>query len=191
MKQLSMLEARESVSRARAHRRPEVLTDLRERLASHLWLRLAGEYWSRCEGDRRALSDAMRTFEDWSGLMTSQRERTLHGSLPDEVVVWRGCHLGLNEDGLSYSLDADGAGHYPMRGRYRQDEAEVVMVRAVVERDQCVVKLDCGVLEVLVRQALSRETVSHQWRPAADQYDIMNPVRPRRCLLGTCLHIPT
>lgn len=188
---MPMAEARSAVSRARAHVRPVILAELYEQLAPHLWLRLAGEFWTRCEGDRTALSALMQTFEDWSGLMTSPREAVVHARFPSELVVWRGCYRGLNEDGLSYSVDADGARQYPLRGVYRVDGGEAVMVRALVLKAQCAVKMDCGRMEVLVRQAVSRRTYPHHASLPHDQYDVLTPERPLRCRAEMCLHQPS
>lgn len=186
-----MPEARSAVNAARAHLRPGLLAGLYEALPGHLWLRLVGEFWTRCEGERAALSALMRTHEDWSGLMTSPREVVVHARLPDQLVLWRGCYAALNEDGLSHSVDADGARQYPLRGPYRVDGREPVLIRTVAVKTQCAVKLECGRMEILVREAVSARRYPHHVSLPRDQYDVLSPDRPLRCSPEVCLHLPS
>lgn len=185
----TIAEARAAAERARSHQRPQLLTGLYGKLAGHLWLRLVGEFWTRCDGDREALTRLMRTYSDWAELIASPRERILLRTLPEQMILWRGCYRGLNEDGLSYSVDSEGARQYPLRGRYRRDDAEAVVVRALVDRSQCVVKVDCGVMEVLVREVVSKTVYPLGAQLPKDQYDILDPVKPPRCWPGLCLRV--
>ncbi len=148
-----------------------------------------GEFWTRCDGDRYALSVLMRNFTKWDALMIAPRERVLWFSLPEQLVVWRGCFRGLNEDGLSYSVDVEGASQYPLLGRFRRKDAEAILIRAVVDRSQCVVKVDSGVMEVLVRAVTSKTTSPLRADMPTDRYDIMEPAKPRRCRPGLCLRV--
>ena len=88
--------ARAALEHTRSHDRPKLLTELHGKLASHLWIRLVGEFWTRCDGDRQALSMLMRAFEEWDELMNAPRERVLWSGLPEQLVLWRGCYRGLN-----------------------------------------------------------------------------------------------
>lgn len=186
---LTVGNARAALEHARSHERPQLLAELHGNLASHLWIRLVGEFWTRCDGDRHALSVLMRTFEDWKSLLTSPLERVLWAALPNHVILWRGCFRGLNEDGLSYSVDSTGARQYPLRGRYRRSDAEPVVIRAVVDRSQCAVKVDCGVMEVLVRQAVETRTYRLLATYPVDQFDAFKPDQPSQCWPGKCLRV--
>lgn len=185
----TMGSARAALEHARSHDRPKALAEFHGMLAPHLWIRLVGEFWTRCDGDRHALSVLIRAFEGWDHLMNAPRERVLWSGLPEQLVLWRGCYRGLNEDGLSYSVDVEGARQYPLLGRFRRNDAEAVLIRAVVERSQCAVKVDSGVMEVLVRKVSSKRTYPLSAEMPVDRYDIMAPAKPRRCWPGVCLRV--
>lgn len=186
---LTMGKAREALEHAWPHDRPGVLAELHGKLAPHRWIRLVGEFWTRCDGDRQALSKLMRGFEDWGPLMTAPRERVLWSGLPEQLVLWRGCYKGLNEDGLSYSVDVEGARLYPLLGRFKRSDAEAVLLRAVIDRSQCAVKVDSGVMELLVRSVTSKKAYPLRARATVDRYDTLKPAEPRHCWPGVCLRV--
>lgn len=183
-----MADARELLTRTRAYFRPAVLVELHNVLPLHQWLRLVGEFWCRIEGERTGLSELLRATPAWRGLMTAPVESALWSHLPATFTAWRGCYRGLNEAGLSYSLCEATASRFPFMGPFRDDHVEPVLIEATVERDACAVKVDSGVMEVLVARAV-RQTVSRlRWRPPAPLFDLTRPTVPVECGAGLCLH---
>lgn len=146
-----MAEARAAVLEAPPHARPSVLSELYTEMAPHWWIKLVGDFWSRCEGDRLMLAALMRSVPDWGPLM-GRLERATWAHLPNTFIAWRGCYQDMNEGGLSYSTQLVQARVYPFIGRYREDEELPILITAKIRKAACAVKVDMGVMEVLAAQ---------------------------------------
>lgn len=68
-------------------------------------------------------------------MMTDDEANRLDG-LPDTVTIWRGCQYGVNEDGLSYTLDANRAHWFATR--YARDDDQPVVIEATVPRNRII-----------------------------------------------------
>ena len=93
------------------HERPyriQAFLDVMESMEDADYWKLLSSIWTDTE-------NSWQNFEMWNALLRSQRperhnlmdeEELNHlASLPDEVVVYRGCIEGVNENGLSWTLD--------------------------------------------------------------------------------------
>lgn len=186
----ALADARDLLSLTRAHSRPAVLVELHAMLPAHLWLRMVGEFWSRIEGDRTRLIELMRTEPAWQELMTRPPESAVWSNLPETFTAWRGCYRGLNETGVSFTLREADARRFPFMGRFRDDRAEPVLIEATVEREACAVKVDSGVMEVLVARTVSQQVRQLRWESPVELFDVMSPTVPVECRPGVCLHMP-
>lgn len=111
----------------------------------------ANRLWSAADGLRFHFRNAhMRTVAQ----VMTPAERKFLASLPEEFPVYRGCHH-RNALGLAWSLDRNIASWFP-RARQFQQEAPAILVEAVVRRDQCFVKLERNMLEVVAWQPTAR-----------------------------------
>lgn len=93
------------------HERPyriQAFLDVMESMEDADYWKLLSSIWTDTE-------NSWQNFEMWNALLRSPRperhnlmdeEELNHlASLPDEVVVYRGCVEGVNENGLSWTLD--------------------------------------------------------------------------------------
>ncbi len=174
-----MGDARALLSGTRGHLRAPVLVELYGMLPAHRWLRLVGEFWSRIEGERGPLAKLMQQEPGWRGLMTSRLERLAWAHLPDTFTAWRGCYHGLNETGVSFTLREADARRFPFMGRFRDDRAEPVLIEATVERASSAVKVDAGVMEVLVAHTVSQRVSQLRWEAPLELFDVMNLTAPQ------------
>lgn len=161
-----MADAREALTQAGAYARPALLVSLHDNMTPQLWLRLVGEFWSVSDGDRSRLSALLLSFDDWHPMMDADEARAW-AALPCRFVAWRGCHEGVNEAGLSYSLERDTARQFPFMARYRNALAQPLLIRALVDRANCILKQERGEVEVLAArvQLLSWNRLPDPWRP--------------------------
>jgi hypothetical protein len=187
----TIADARDLLSRARAHLRPAVLVELHSVLPAHLWLRVVGEFWCRIEGDRGRLTELMRMDRGWRGLMTAPAESVMWSHLPATFTAWRGCYRGLNETGVAYSLREADARKFPFMGRFREDREEPVLIEATIERDACAVKVDSGVAEVLAARTVQQKVNPLRWQPPVELFNMMSPTVPVKCGPALCLHMPS
>lgn len=79
--------------------------------------------------------------------------------MPDEFVVWRGCH-DFNVDGLSWTTSRDTAAKFPFLNRYRQSEKHALLIEAMCKRSGAVLKLDRGEDEVITYEVEVLSTVA-------------------------------
>jgi hypothetical protein len=93
------------------------------------WWRLLGEQWSGCDNIaelknplRAAMLEARRRELDQ---MMDHEARRAFDSLPEPVLVFRGCHK-QNVDGLSWTLERSFAKHITTLNRYRRPGRRLV-----------------------------------------------------------------
>lgn len=164
----SIASARLEAFGATAFTRASVLVGLHGRMDKLLWLRLAGEFWTTTEGDKRELVKLLRTYGDWRPMMLRHEARAWH-DLPDWFHAWRGCYVGFNEDGPAYTTDREAARAYPFVARYRMAGFAPVLRCVWISREDCIVKMDQGRAEVLARivNEWSRVTLGLKVSPVA------------------------
>lgn len=143
-------DARVQLQKAYAYERPGILEGLHLHMRPHLWLRLVGEFWALLDGDRRPLTVLLKQCDDWRHLMNDAEARGWK-ALPGSLFAWRGCYAGLNEDGLSFSLDNAPARAAPFVPRYRYNHAQPVLLYVRIDKEECVLKVHRGQPELLVR----------------------------------------
>ena len=131
----------------------DLATRRRHRLSRTDFLRLLGENWTGCDNigihqERLAIlvpdgpSREMMTAEEW----------TASEQLPDIVAIYRGAGRGVNERGLSWSIDRAVAESFPFLNRYRADQP--VLVSATVTRTAiAALKLARQEAEVITKHA--------------------------------------
>jgi hypothetical protein len=113
-------------------------------------LTLLGEIWSMCDniGPYSQLIGLLLPDGPCPQMMTEQG-RTELSLLPSTVAVYRGADRGVNEQGLSWSLDRDVASRFPFLARYLADTP--VLVSGTVAREKiAALMLDRGEREVVV-----------------------------------------
>lgn len=157
-------EARQAVQEVSAFERLSVLADLHSRMTPVLWLRLVGEFWAVADGDRRKLSALLLAHPDWHPMMNKAEAREWR-FLPSSFVAWRGCYAGLNEGGLSFSLERETARVFPFLARYRRDDAPAIALRVFVQREECALKMYGGETEILARSVEVLSSVRLRYVP--------------------------
>lgn len=130
-------------------------------------LTLFGECWSVCDNLGRGLEILKVILPDGAApeMMTAD-ERAALAALPEIVTVYRGADRGVNEDGLSWSLDRAVAARFPFLMRYRARRP--VLLTATVRRDLIVaVKLDRQEAEVITKHAAVSSVVDLESAPVS------------------------
>jgi hypothetical protein len=103
------------------HERPyrvAAFKDIQKQLGDPTYWQLLTQIWVDTENQYAYL-------KDWKKLLASDRgdrhdmmndeDRQALRSLPDEVTIYRGCQKGLNENGLSWTLDKSKAEFFANR----------------------------------------------------------------------------
>ena len=93
------------------HERPyriEAFQEIEHLLSDTAYWKLLADIWTDTENQ-------WQNYEEWKDLIGAERgsrhylmneeEFNLLQSLPDEVTIYRGCQKGINENGLSWTLD--------------------------------------------------------------------------------------
>lgn len=83
-----------------------------------------------------------------------------------EIVIYRGCYRGVNEEGICYSLSQEVASRFPSLHRYRVPNAQaIVRVATAVWEDIIALKNCRGEQEIIVRAADVLEAIElpHTW----------------------------
>ena len=103
-------EACKALMMCNSYSRLPGLMSLRGKVPDKTWLRLLGRFWSVCDNvsdytiEILEESPVAATWAPIQEMMTFQEQEAL-GALPDEFMVYRGCYDGVNEHGISYTLD--------------------------------------------------------------------------------------
>lgn len=113
------------------------------------WLKVLGENWSVCDNIGKyteELTDILWTYDrtQLQGKpkrvvslpcpeMMDSEEQALFDSLPETVVIYRGCY-DINKWGLSWSLNRDVAAKFPFLGRYWRRNEQALLVKARVSK---------------------------------------------------------
>jgi len=105
------------------HERPyriEAFQEIEHLLSDTAYWKLLADIWTDTENQ-------WQNYEEWKDLIGSERgsrhylmneeEDKALSSLPDEVTIYRGCQKGINENGLSWTLDKSKAEFFAKRLR--------------------------------------------------------------------------
>jgi len=119
------------------HERPyrvDAFKEIQELLEDSEYWHLLGQIWTDTE-------NGWANLEDWKKLFSSKRskrsylmdwdEQMAYESLSDTVTVYRGCQPGLNENGISWTLNYDKAQWFATR----LGKDGVVLEKQVTKRD--------------------------------------------------------
>lgn len=133
------------------HERPYRLTAFEEisnKLTDIDYWKLLSSIWTDTE-------NSYANYEKWKSLFSSKRsskqylmdekEDQLLRSLPEEVIIYRGCQKNLNENGLSWSLDKSTAEFFA----YRFDQKGTILERKISKKDIIAVFTGRGEAEVI------------------------------------------
>jgi hypothetical protein len=103
------------------HERPyrvEAFKDIQKQLGDVGYWRLLTQVWVDTENQYAYLKDWKKLLSadrrDRHYMMNEEDDQALR-SLPDEVTIYRGCQKGLNENGLSWTLDKSKAEFFANR----------------------------------------------------------------------------
>ena len=117
---------------------------------------IAGWLWTDTENQWQNLSEWQEILSSprgWEGNFMTDDERVFYQSLPDEVELYRGCFKGVNEDGLSWTLDEGIAEIFCQHKFYkRKDDWEpVILTQTVRKEDIFAVKLGRKESEIILK----------------------------------------
>ena len=114
------------------------------------------KYWSLLSSIWTDTENAWQNVYEWKKLFSSSRpkreylmdwdEQLALQSLADTVTVYRGCHKGINEDGISWTLKRDKAEWFATR--FNKDG--VVLEKEIAKRDIIAVFTNRNEFEVVV-----------------------------------------
>jgi hypothetical protein len=103
------------------HERPyriEAFQEIQHLLSDTAYWKLLADIWTDTENQ-------WQNYEEWKELIGSERgsrhylmneeDDQILRSLPDEVIIYRGCQKGINENGLSWTLDKSKAEFFAKR----------------------------------------------------------------------------
>ena len=103
------------------HERPyriEAFQEIKHLLSDTAYWKLLADIWTDTENQ-------WQNYEEWKELIGSERgsrhylmdeeDDQILRSLPDEVTIYRGCQKGINENGLSWTLDKSKAEFFAKR----------------------------------------------------------------------------
>ena len=127
---------------------------LKRRLSKGDTLTVLGERWSDCDDVGRH-ADMLRIFlpDGPAPEMMTEPERAALAALPESVTIYRGADRGVNEQGLSWSLERAVAARFPFLDRYRAKRP--VLVTATVQREHIIaLKFDREEAEVITKRAI-------------------------------------
>ncbi len=113
---------------------------------------LAGDVWSQLDNTwQQKWLVKLLTRQGRRGILQfmSPKERRAWLRLPEVIKVWRGCYK-FNRSGVSFSLDKEIAENFTKQNRYRADNHTPILIEALVNRSDCVLKLDREEQEVIV-----------------------------------------
>ena len=79
-------------------------------LLSQIWVDTENQYAYLKDWKKLLTADRM-----WRNEMMNEEDAELFRSLPEEVIIYRGCQKGLNEKGLSWTLDKSKAEFFANR----------------------------------------------------------------------------
>jgi len=118
-----------------------------------------GDYWDLLGAVWTDSENCWQNLEIWKRLLRSKRsqkfrfmdetERKALKELPAEFTVYRGCVRGLNEEGLSWTLNKDKAEWFSQRWR-RKDETAIVLTKTVSRKQVFAYLLGRGESEVII-----------------------------------------
>ena len=121
------------------HERPyrlNAFTLIQSKLSDTQYWSLLSDIWTDTENQWQGL-------DNWKQLLSSKRpsrhylmneeEFNLLQSLPENVVIYRGCQKGINENGLSWTLDKSIAQWFS--NRIERDGEPIVLERTVPKSD--------------------------------------------------------
>lgn len=103
------------------HERPyriEAFQEIQHLLSDTAYWKLLADIWTDTENQ-------WQNYQEWKDLIGSKRgsrhylmdeeDDQILRSLPDEVIIYRGCQKGINENGLSWTLDKSKAEFFAKR----------------------------------------------------------------------------
>ena len=135
------------------HERPyriEAFQEIEHLLSDTAYWKLVADIWTDTENQ-------WQNYEEWKQLLSSKRssrhylmneeEFNLLQSLPENVVIYRGCQKGINEHGLSWTLDKSIAQWFSTR--LDRDGEPIVLEKTVPKSDIIAVFTGRGESEVI------------------------------------------
>lgn len=121
------------------------------------------EYWSIAGWLWEDTENQWQNLSEWQDVLSSERdqkeyfmtsdEQQFLKSMPDEVEIYRGCFEGINDEGLSWTLDMSIAELFSQHRHFkRKDDWEsVILSQTVSKEDIFAVKLGRKESEVILK----------------------------------------
>ncbi len=134
-----------------------MLLEMRESLPAHSWLRLLGESWSLCDNtgiysEQVFFEPPIENMEGPVKGMMSKQEWDEFTAFPEYLKIYRGCYVGLNDDGISYSLCKKTAARFPSLVGYRKTGYQPVLLHGSVWKHDIVAYKNCrNEREIIIR----------------------------------------
>ena len=122
-----------------------------------------GEYWNIAGWLWEDTENQWQNLSEWQEVLSSERgqkecfmdqdEQKFLKSMPDEVEIYRGCFEGINDEGLSWTLDKSIAEMFSQHRHFkRKDDWEsVILSQTVSKEDIFAVKLGRKESEVILK----------------------------------------
>tara|TARA_R110002126_G_scaffold273813_1_gene418410 strand:+ start:745 stop:1455 length:711 start_codon:yes stop_codon:yes gene_type:complete len=122
-----------------------------------------GEYWDIAGWLWEDTENQWQYLSEWQDVLSSKRnqkecfmnqdEQKFLKALPDEVEIYRGCFEGINDEGLSWTLDKSIAEMFSQHRHFkREDDWEsIILSQTVSKEDIFAVKLGRKESEVILK----------------------------------------
>jgi len=122
-----------------------------------------GEYWNIAGWLWTDTENQWQYLSEWQDVLSSERgqkecfmnkkENEFLKSMPDEVEIYRGCFEGINDEGLSWTLDKSIAEMFSQHRNFkRKDDWEsIILSQTVSKEDIFAVKLGRKESEVILK----------------------------------------
>ncbi len=149
---INRVEAMGLIATENSYSRLPFIISLHGRMSPKEWLVLLGEYWSVCDNIGEHIAVLQRLIPQGNvPAMMKRTERWKLRELPEVVPIFRGADHGVNDVGLSWSLNRVVAARFPFLNRYKARRP--VLHSGLVERDRITaIKLGRTEDEVIVAQ---------------------------------------
>jgi hypothetical protein len=101
------------------------------------WPEFWGFYWPLCDGiSLFSLIISNSDFLEMRERLMSAEELAAYRALPEVVTVYRGCYIGINDEGFSWSRDEGVARGFPFLTRYVHHGETPILLTAKAARDR-------------------------------------------------------
>lgn len=119
--------------------RLDALLGIAENLNNEEYWELVADVWIDSENIWQNLDEWREVLLDERPsrhCMMDEEEQTAFAALPDEIEIYRGCNLGVNEDGMSWTTDRSRAEWFAKR--FEREDFEAIVIVAKVKKEDVI-----------------------------------------------------